>query len=251
MAGLRIAAAQSASIPGDIAANVHRHCAFIDAAASVGTQLLVFPELSLTGYDLQGLAAHAITVEDPRLDRLRERAASLGMTIIAGLPLANSAGLPSIGAAIFHPDGPTSAYRKHFLYAGEEKFAAPGTAVSKVFDVRGVAVALAICADTANQQHPHAAAVAGATLYVASSVITPDGYANQAALLSGYAKLFSLGILLANHAFDTGGYTSAGRTAVWLPDGQLLLEAPGQGELLLLADEDSGSILPVDTAHCH
>jgi predicted amidohydrolase len=119
--------------------------------------------------------------------------------------------LPSIGAAIFHADGRTSAYRKHFLYHGEEKFAAPGSAVSKVIDVGGVAVAVAICADTANQQHPHAAAVAGATLYVASSVITPDGHASQAALLSGYAKLFNVGILLANHAFDTGGYTSAGR----------------------------------------
>ena len=126
MAGLRIAAAQSASIPGDIEANVRRHCAFIDAAASVGTQLLVFPELSLTGYDLQGLAANAITVDDARLDRLRERAASLGMTIIAGLPLSNRAGLPSIGAAIFHADGRTSAYRKHFLYDGEPATPARG-----------------------------------------------------------------------------------------------------------------------------
>ena len=110
---------------------------------------------------------------------------------------------------------------------------------------RGVPVALAICADTSHQQHPHAAVIAGATLYVAGSVITPGGYAKEQSLLSGYAKLFSLGILLANHATATGGYQSAGRSAIWLPDGQLLIEAPGPGELLVVGDEDIGSILPI------
>ena len=251
MAGLRIAAAQSSSVAGDLAANVRHHCAFVDAAASVGTELIVFPELSLTGYDLPNLAANAIRIDDPRLDPLRERAAGMGMTIVAGVPLANAAGLPFIGAVILQADGRTSLYRKHFLHDGEEKFAAAGSAISKVIDVRGVPVAFAICADTARQQHPHAAALAGATLYVAGSVITPASYVKEAAMLSGYAKLFQLGVLAANHAFETGGYASAGRSAIWLPDGQLLIEAPGQGELLVLADEDSGAILPVDTHNCH
>lgn len=251
MAGLRVAAAQAASVPGDIAANVWRHCSFIAAAAAAGTQLLVFSELSLTGYALPGLAANAIMLDDERLAPLREPGASLDMTIIAGIPLANAAGLPFIGAAIFHADGRSSAYRKRFLHEGEEKYAAADSAISKVIDVRGVPVALAICADTSSQQHAHAANIAGATLYAAGSVITPGGYDKEAARLSGYAKLFILAVLLANHAFDTGGYISAGRSAVWLPDGQLLLEAPGQDELLVLADEDSASIVAVDTGKCH
>lgn len=251
MAGLRAAAAQSASIRGDIAANIAHHCDFIDAAATAGTQLLVFPELSLTGYDLPAMAATALASADTRLDPFRERAARHAMTIIAGAPLANRSGLPFIGALAFHPDGRATSYRKHFLHPGEEQHAAPGGAISQVIDVHGTPVALAICADTTHQQHPHAAAVAGATLYVAGSVISTAGYAKEASLLSGYAKLFQLGILLANHAFDTGGYTCAGRSAVWLPDGQLLVEAPGRGEFLVLADEDSGSVLPVRTSSSH
>lgn len=251
MAGLRMAAAQSASVPGDIAANVRRHCAFIDAAAGAGVQLLVFPELSLSGYEPELLASNALTADDPRLATLRERALSLGMTIIVGAPIAHKDALPFIGAIAFHPNGRSTTYRKHFLHPGEERFAAPGGAISQIIDVRGVPVALAVCADTANQQHPHAAAVAGATLYVAGSVISTAGYAKEQALLSGYARLFNFEILLANHAFETGGYTSAGRSAVWLPDGQLLVEAPGQGELLVLADENSGALLPVDTSSFH
>ena len=251
MAGLRIAAAQSASVPGDIDANVRRHCVFIDAAASAGTELLIFPELSLTGYDLPGMAANALRPDDTCLDPIRERAASLRMTIVVGAPLANRTGLPFIGVIVFHPDTSTTVYRKHFLHDGEKEFVAPGAAISQIIDVRGVPVALAICADTSNQQHPHAAVMAGATLYVAGSVISESGHAKESGMLSGYAKLFDSGILLANHAFETGGYPSAGRSAVWLPGGQLLIEAPGQGELLVTADEDSGAVVPVDTSVCH
>lgn len=251
MAGLRVAAAQSASLPADIDANVKRHCVFSDAAAGAGVQLLVFPELSLCGYDLAGLQAAALTPDDTRLAPLRDKARQNNMTIVAGASLANPNGLPFIGAIAFQPDGSDSVYRKHVLHPGEARFAAAGGAISHLIDVKGVPVALAICADTSKQQHPHAAVMAGATLYVAGSVITPEGYANEFKQLAGYASLFSIGILLANHAFDTGGYTSAGRSAAWLPDGQLLVDAPGQGELLVIADEDSGAVLPVDTSACH
>lgn len=248
MAGLRIAAAQSHSVPGEIDANVARHCVFIDAAAKAGVALLVFPELSITGYELSSLAAAALAPDDARLAPISERACTHNMTIVAGAPLRNSGGLPFIGAIAFHPDGRSTSYRKHFLYPGEEKFAAAGSAISHVIEVRGVPVALAVCFDTSSQQHPHAAVMAGATLYVAGAVMAPAGYAHQVNLLSGYAKLFSLGILLANHAVETGGNQSAGGSAIWLPDGQLLVAAPGPGEFLVIGDEDSGAVLPVDTS---
>ena len=248
MAGLRIAAAQSHSVTGDIGANVTRHCVFADAAASAGVQLLVFPELSLSGYDLPGLGAAALTADDAHLAPLSARATRHNMTIVAGAPLRNRSGLPFIGAIAFHPDGRTTSYRKHFLHDGEEQFAAPGSAISQIIDVRGVPVALAICFDTSKQQHLHAAVMAGATLYVAGSVITPAGYAQELNLLASHAKLFSMGILLANHAFETGGYQSAGGSAIWLPDGQLLINAPGPGEFLVIGDENNGSVLPVSTS---
>lgn len=247
MPGLRIAAAQSHSVPGDIAANVARHCIFIDAAVKAGVQLLVFPELSLTGYDLAGSGAAALEPRDARLAPIFQSAWKHNMTIVAGAPLLNWGNAPFIGAIAFHPDGFHTTYRKHFLHPGEEKFAAPGSAISCVIDVRGVPVALAICADTSHQQHPHAAVIAGATLYVAGSVITPEGYAKELNLLSNYAKLFNLGILLANHAFETGGYQSAGRSAIWLSGGQLLVDAPGTGECLVIGDEDNGAVVPVST----
>lgn len=243
MAGLRYAAAQYDCVPLDIEANVARHLSFIDAAREAGVQLLVFPELSLCGYELAGMAACAVKADDARLAPLRERAASAGMTIVAGAPLANAAALPAIGAITFHADGRTSVYRKHFLHAGEEQHVTAGSAISQLHDVRGTKVALAICADTGQQQHAHAAAVAGAELYVAGSLISEGGYDKDTGQLAGYAKLFGMGVLMANHAHASGGYQSAGRSAIWAAGGALIVAAPGPGELLVIADDLGGKMV--------
>ncbi|WP_187364171.1 carbon-nitrogen hydrolase family protein [Massilia genomosp. 1] len=243
MAGLRYAAAQYACAPLDIAANVTRHLAFIDAAGAAGVQLLVFPELSLCGYELAGMGACALKADDIRLAPLRERAASANMTIVVGAPLANAGALPSIGAITFHPDGRTSSYRKHFLHAGEEQHVAAGSAISQLHDVRGTRVALAICADTGQQQHAHAAAVAGAGLYAAGSLISAGGYDKDTGQLAGYAKLFGMGVLMANHAHPSGGYQSAGRSAIWASGGELIVAAPGPGEMLVMADDNGGKVV--------
>lgn len=58
MPALCIAAAQSISVPGNVAANIERHCTFVGKAASATLQLLL-PELSLSGYE-PGLAAGCV-----------------------------------------------------------------------------------------------------------------------------------------------------------------------------------------------
>lgn len=65
----RIAAAQSQSVAHDIAANVAIHRSFVHAAG--GVDLLVFPELSLVGYELDGASRAAIAPSDPRLEPLQ------------------------------------------------------------------------------------------------------------------------------------------------------------------------------------
>jgi predicted amidohydrolase len=58
---LRVAVAQPPCVPYDVAVNAVTHAATV---CSAGARVVVFPELSLTGYELD---APAITVEDPRL----------------------------------------------------------------------------------------------------------------------------------------------------------------------------------------
>ncbi|MFP5391469.1 MAG: carbon-nitrogen hydrolase family protein [Gammaproteobacteria bacterium] len=242
---LRIAAAQSASVPLDIDANLQRHLDFIDAAASAHVSLLVFPELSLCGYELADMARVALAPDDARLQVLLARAAATGMTIIAGAPVTTRDGRPAIAALGFHPDGRTTVYRKRFLHAGEEQFAQAGTALTQLHQVHGVPTALAICADTTHSQHAHAAAVSGAQLYVAGSLITPGGYAKDSAQLAGYAELYDMDVLMANHAARSGPFESAGRSAIWAAGGQLAAAAPGPGECLVIASFNEARVAPL------
>ena len=245
MINLRIAAAQSSSLPLNIVGNVARHLEFIDAAHANEVELLVFPELSLTGYEPAGVGECALTATDERLASLGERAQRYGMCIVVGAPVANPTGLPSIGAITFHADGRHSVYRKRFLFTGEDQFAAAGNAISQVHDLRGSKVALAICFDISQTQHPHAASINGAELYAAGSFLTPQGYAKDAGLLAGYASLYGMDVLMANHAGPTGGYESAGGSAIWAAGGELLVASPCPGECLVIADRRGGTVLPL------
>jgi len=239
--GIRIAAAQASSVAGDLAANLQTHLRFIAAARAEGVQLLVFPELSLCGYELPLLRSCALAPDDARLAPLRTAAREAGMTVIVGAPLIDDgAAQPCIASITFAADGNTRTYRKQYLHDGEERHVQAGPRGAIAHALHGQRYVEAICADTTHAAHAQAAATAGASLYVAGVLISEAGYAADAALLRGYAETHLLGVLMANHGAPSGGYTVAGNSAFWAPGGALLCQAPGPGNYLVIAEEDGG-----------
>ncbi|WP_338758485.1 carbon-nitrogen hydrolase family protein [Massilia sp. METH4] len=231
-----IAIAQTVAVKGDIAANLARHGALAQIAAGEGARLVLFPELALTGYE-PGLAAGlALEAGDARLAPLREAAVGNGIVIVTGAPL-KTAGLPLIAALSFLPDGATQVYTKQCLHAGEESAFAPGDG-GVALSLDDVHIALAVCADTTRREHVAAAARGGAGLYAASMLISENGYAQDAAMLAGYARELRMPVAMANHGGPTGGWASAGRSALWDEDGNVVIAAEGAGECLLLAWRD-------------
>jgi predicted amidohydrolase len=233
-----IAAAQSASERGDIGCNVGRHIILIESAAKNSVNLIFFPELSLTGYE-PGLAeSHAFIENDSRLDLLKQKSAEHNMIIIAGAPIRLGSGL-HIGSFIIYPDLHTEIYTKHYLHKGEEEYFTPGN-LNPVIKLNNEIISLAICADISNPEHPRLAASKGCTIYLVSSLITPSGYGKDAGLLCEYSKRFNMFASMANYGGDSGGYVSAGGSAVWKNDGELLSEFKGTGEGLVIASKENG-----------
>lgn len=232
-----VAAIQSASVKGDIAANVARHVELAGQAAALGARLALFPELSLTGYEPGVAAATALRGNDDRLAPLAGLAQRSGMIIVAGAPLLIDGAL-YIGAVSFLPDGQVAEYTKQHLHAGEDAVFAAGHG-GAMLDVEGIPAALAVCAEFTHASHAQAAAAAGARLYAASVLVSPGGYAKDSAILQGHAVRHAMPVLMANHGGPTGGWQSAGRSALWDECGQLVLEA-GEGECLLLASRGAG-----------
>jgi predicted amidohydrolase len=236
---LIIAAAQSISVPGDIPLNIARHLRFAAIAAERGVRLLVFPELSLTGYEPSIARANAIGTGSAHLDPLRRAAEAARMTVVVGAPVLGASDELLIGALIFSADGALSIHTKEYLHAGEEAVFAAGSG-GPLLPIEDANVALAICADTTHPEHAARAAARRASVYAAGVLITESGYAPDTAQLTAYAREHRMAVLMANHGAVTGGWEPAGKSAIWSEDGAIVAAASGVGEALIIGRKQGG-----------
>ncbi len=237
---LAIAAIQSVSIKGNIAANAVRHAHLASAAAQRGAKFVLFPELSLTGYELAIARDVAIRNDDPRLNELRRLAKEANITIVAGAPTIGECGNLTIAALAFGPDDQLSVYTKQHLHSGEAEIFIPGDG-GKLLDVHGIKFALAVCADISQPCHPKRAAESCASVYAASVLVTDNGYETDTGLLRQYAESYAMPVVMANHGAMTGGWKSAGRSAIWDAAGKLIVAAPADGECIVMAKRENGN----------
>jgi predicted amidohydrolase len=229
-------------VRGDVGANVERHLQLVPVAAEERAEVLVFPELSLTGYEIDLAAGLAFSPADPRLAPLVEAASSHSMILIAGAPVRLESGI-HIGAFIISPDRTVGLYTKHRLGAftasascagvvppAESTVFQPGT-LNPLVRVGGDTAAVAVCADIGQPSHPRQAAERGARTYLASMFVIPSEFEQETARLETYAVQHSMAVVFANYGGPSGGLRSEGRSTIWSEAGELLaqLEAVGSG----------------------
>jgi predicted amidohydrolase len=204
-----VAAAQPTCVPYDVTANVAAHVAAVGAAR---TQVVVFPELSLTGYELD---APSLDPGDARLAPLVKACAETGSTALAGAPLADGEGRSYIGMLAVNGTGVNVAYRKVCVDVSELRFTAgPGP---RVVEVDGWRLGLAICKDTGVGEHTAATVALGVDVYVAGTLMHHHEKEIQDARAVRIATTYGIPVVLASFAGPTGGgYTStAGCSGVW------------------------------------
>ncbi|WP_279580940.1 nitrilase-related carbon-nitrogen hydrolase [Fodinicola feengrottensis] len=110
---LVIAVAQPALVSYDVSANAQTQAAVVRRA---GARVVVFPELSLTGYELD---APLVSPDDPRLAPIIQACVAAGALALVGAPLAG----PCIGMLAVDSSDATVVYRKINLGAAEaERF---------------------------------------------------------------------------------------------------------------------------------
>lgn len=248
-----LAAAQTVPIPGDVAANLDQHLRLVRAAAGERPQVLVFPELSLTGYE-PGLAAGlACGPGDPRLAPLVDAARTHGTTLVVGAPVRLGARL-HIGALLLLPDGSVDVYTKQHLGAfppevgrlapdgrvppAEGTVFAPGDR-NPLVQLGAHSAAVAICADVGRPAHAEAAAARGAATYLASMFAIPGELERDRARLRDYAVRHSLAVVLANYGGRTGGLPAGGGSAIWSPQGEVIAALGPDGIGVVLAREEA------------
>ncbi|MEO6173665.1 MAG: carbon-nitrogen hydrolase family protein [Flavobacterium circumlabens] len=228
-----LAAAQTKPKRGDIASNLLDHYRLIALAAEKGANLIVFPELSITGYERENAAALAFTKDDYRIDHLKELALDHNITIIAGAPIQNESEL-YIGEFVIFPDNSVSIYTKQFLHEGEDAFFKPSFDYNPMIAIEDQKISFAICADIDHPLHAENAAQKETSIYIASIFFSPNGIPNAYSHLQSYAQQHKMNVLMSNFSGESWGSPSGGKSAFWNNKGELVAQ---------MNDSDSGLLI--------
>lgn len=234
MSEFKIAAAQVPSIRGDLDGNIEMHRDVIMSAVRHGVSVLVFPELSLMGYEPEIAHEFELDPADNRIISLARLAQQCRMQVVAGAAIQNGLQKPHLGAFILSEDGSVSSYAKMHLGGCEPTYFTPGNALKSISSQRE-SIGLSICADSSKRSHPAAYASTGTTIYAASVFLNADLYATDSPRFAAYALDFGMLCLMANHGASVGTLVSVGNSAVWAPDGSLLASAAGTQSALVVA----------------
>jgi predicted amidohydrolase len=228
MSDLVIAAAQPSCAAGDVAANAAAHASAIAAA---GARVVVFPELSLTGYEL---GAPAVAPGDPALGPVVEACAAAGAVALVGAPVADDRGREFIATLRVDGTGAAVAYRKMWLGDAEAvRFTAGDGPVA--IEIDGRRIGLGICKDTGVAEHAERTAALGVDVFAAGVVHHAEELAEQDARGARIARRLRATVVFASCAAPTGGgfHRTAGHSTIWSADGSVLARAGAEvGEVV-------------------
>lgn len=209
------------------------------AAAAHGVSLLVFPELSLTGYEPELAAELAVSIPDSRLEPLVALARRHHIRAVVGAPLEHGGAKPALGALVISNTGINVAYHKMHLGSNETAHFERGDR-PVALEVLGHKVGLAICADSKEPGHADGYARLGAGIYAASVFMNADWYETDMPALVACAERTGMLTVMANHADSIGSYASVGKSSIWSPGGAVLVQTTGTETALLMASNRHG-----------
>jgi predicted amidohydrolase len=247
---LRIAIAQIGARLGGLDENLKRHVELIGDARAGGAQLVVFPELGLTGYQLQDLAAEvAMRLDDPRLAALAATTRDLSVTVSF---VEESADHRLFIAAALIEDGEIRhVHRKLFLPTyglfDERRFFAAGDVLRAVPSRLGVGIGIAICEDFWHLGVPEILALDGAQLLLnpsaspgrdlaATNEVGLGTATSWRTLMRTYAQLTTSFAVFCNRVGVEESITFWGGSEVIGPSGEPIFSAPLFDEGLFFVD---------------
>ena len=249
---MRIALAQVDCVLGDVEENARRARETIAEARAEGADLVVFPELSLTGYALGAVTEDvALAVDDEAVLELAACADGIGVVVGCveqGPVQTYNSALYLEGGAVAHVQRKT-----HLPTYGrfeEHKYFSQGPAL-RAFDTRLGRFAVLICNDAWQAPMAYVAVHDGARLLLvpACSSLEPGSGTDPAEierdwadLLRFHARFLQAWVVFVNRVGEEAGLTFWGGSQVVDPWGRVVAQAPRGRAALVYADVDLGAV---------
>jgi predicted amidohydrolase len=248
---LNLALAQIGTKLGDVESNLEKHLEYIKQAKDQHAELLVFPELSLTGYVLQDLVAsvaHTPTDDDPVFRHLLK--ASHDLDLVVGFVDEDRRHRFYIASAYLSSGRVLHVHHKVYLPTyglfDEGRFFAWGDSV-RAFDTRFGRVGLLICEDFWHASPPYLLWLDGADIMLFTSASPGRGLTDKEKLESArwvervnraYASMFTSFVAHTNRVGYEDGLLFWGGATVCDPNGELQALGPYFEEALTISELD-------------
>ena len=248
---IKIALAQFNTKLGEVQANLATHLELIAEAKQKGADLVIFPELSLTGYVLQDLAATtAIQPDqnDPVFNTLLD--ASREIDLMVGFVHEDRRHRFYIASAYLAEGKIVHIHNKVYLPTygmfDEGRFFAWGDS-AQAFDTRFGRMGMLICEDFWHASLPYLLWLDGADVLLFQSASPGRGLTDNPRLSSSawvehtnraYAGLFTVFVAHANRVGYEDGLNFWGGSTIFDPDGNLIVRAADFESSLTVAEID-------------
>lgn len=247
----KLALAQINTVLGDVQANLQKHLDWIDQAIAQETDLLIFPELSMTGYLLQDLVPQVAlrpNLQDPVFSKLLE--ASQKLDLVVGFVQEDERNRFFIASAYLSKGQVLHIHQKIYLPTyglfDEGRFFAWGDSV-RAFDTRFGRFGMLVCEDFWHASVPYLLWQDGADVLIFCSASPGRGLSNEPLVDSArwvdhinraYASLFTTFVAHTNRVGYEDGLHFWGGAMVYDPNGNVIARAPQCAETLLYCEID-------------
>src|SRR5215210_6658149 len=206
--------------------------------------LVVFPELFLSSYTVNGLDELSLDLGGPEVESVAQAARENSATVIFGAPERIAAGIANSAICVDQSGDVVGSYRKTHLF-GDERAAFVAGDELLIVDIDGLKVGLMICFDVEFPEVARALALAGADLLVTISA-NMEPFGNDHAVFAS-ARALENGL---SHAYvnqvgpGEKGLIFTGGSTIVSPDGEVYAQADPTGETVL----DARLSLPVKSS---
>jgi predicted amidohydrolase len=250
---LSVALAQMDPALGDRDRNLEQHRHWVKQAAEAGARLLVFPELSLTGYFLKDLVPDiAIQLDSPQMRELA--ALSTELDVVLGAVI-ESADHRYFNSSLYFSRGElVHVHRKVYLPTygmfDEQRYFAPGDRF-RSFETGFGRAGMLVCEDIWHFSSAYILSLEGVNMIIAPSSspgrgITTDerlGTAESYTLLCRtYAQFLTTFFLYCNRVGFEDGANFWGGSMVIGPNGDIIAQHEDADEALVLATLDLADV---------
>ena len=233
-----IAIAQIETSRNQTKINLEKHIDFIIKAASHHAKIIIFPEMSLTGYETKNAKKLSLKINDPYIQEIISTCKEYQISSMIGLPLMEN-NILYIATLLIHKSGKIDIYYKQNLHSEENDYFKPRNDIDN-FTIENINISLSICYDIEFKNHIKKAYENKSKFYFSSIFYTENGIKDLKEKVKNYSTIYPMNYVVSNYVNEVWTEKAAGNSFFVNKNGTIIeLDNKSENILFIKTNEDS------------